>query len=152
MQIVLNFSDALLLLAGIGVIQFLLAHWIKNRLAASIKAEYDRLLEDYRFELKAREQAAKAAEYIALARELPATASEIEYRRANQLAWELALWLPDELYRKLGRALTAQSTKDDVLSVLIEIRKLVLKNPGTLTDAEVIHHRPNAGAFRQNEK
>ena len=148
MQIVLNLTDALLVLAGLGVIQFLLGIWIKGRLESSIKSEYDKILEDYRFDLKTREQAAKAAEYMALARDLKPTSTEAEYRRANQLAWELALWLPDDLYRKLGKALAVQSSDNNILSVLVEIRKLLLKNPGTLNDNEVIHHAPNVGAFR----
>ena len=148
MQIVITLTDALLIVVGLGVIQFLLSVWIKSRLESSIKSEYDKLLEDYRFDLKSREQAAKAAEYIALARDLKPTASEADYRRANQLAWELALWLPDDLYRKLGMALTAPSSDNNVLSVLVEIRKLLLKRPGTLKDNEVIHHAPNVGAIR----
>jgi hypothetical protein len=148
MQIVFTLTDALLVLTGIGVIQFLLGLWIKARLESSIKSEYDKLLEDYRFDLRAREQAAKAAEYIALARNLETTSTEADYRRANQLAWELALWLPDDLYRNLGKALASPSSDNNILSVLIEIRKLLLKTPGTLNDAEVIHHAPNVGAIR----
>lgn len=148
MQIVLTFTDALLVLAGIGVIQFLLGLWIKARVESSIKSEYDKFLEDYRFDLRAREQAAKTAEYIALARNLETTSSKADYRRANQLAWELALWLPDDLYRNLGMALASPSPDNNILSVLIEIRKLLLKTPGTLNDAEVIHHAPNVGVIR----
>lgn len=149
MQIVLNFTDVALVLAGIGVIQFLLALWTRARLEASIKSEYDRLLEDYRFEQRVKEQAAKTAEYIALARGLKTTSTDEDYRRANQLAWELALWLPDDLYRKLARALTSPQSKDNnILAVLVDIRKLLLKTPGTLNDDEVLHHAPSVGALR----
>ena len=148
MQIVLSLTDALLVLLGLGVIQFLLSLWIKARLESSIKSEYDKLLEDYRFDLRVREQAEKTAEYIALARNLAETSSEADYRRANQLAWELALLLPDDLYRNLGKALATPSANNNILSVLIEIRKLLLKTPGTLNDNEVIHHAPNVGAIR----
>ena len=149
MQIVLGITETALILAGVGVIQFLLALWTKARLEASIKSEHDRLLEDYRFEQKAREQAAKAAEYLALASDLKPTSSDAEYRRANHLAWELALWLPDDLYRKLTRALTSPKSKDNnILAVLVEIRTLLLKSPGTLTDNEILHHAPNIGALR----
>jgi hypothetical protein len=148
MQIVITLTDALLIVVGLGVVQFLLSVWIKSRLESSIRSEYDKLLEDYRFDLRSREQAAKTAEYIALARDLKTTTSDGDYRRANQLAWELALWLPDDLYRKLGMALSAPSSDNNVLSVLVEIRKLLLKHPGTLNDNEVIHHAPNVGAIR----
>lgn len=148
MQIIVTLADALFVLIGIGVIQFLVGLWIKARLESSIKSEYDKLLEDYRFDLRTKEQAAKAAEYIALARNLNLTSTEADYRRANQLAWELALWLPDDLYRNLGKALASPSPNNNILSVLIEIRKLLLKTPGTLNDTEVIHHSPNVGAIR----
>jgi len=148
MQIIVTLTDALFVLTGIGVIQFLIGLWIKARVESSIKSEYDKLLEDYRFDLRTREQAAKAAEYIALARNLKITSTEADYCRANQLAWELALWLPDDLYRSLGKALASPSPDNNILSVLIEIRKLLLKTPGTLNDAEVIHHGPNVGAIR----
>ena len=88
MQIVLSIGDAAFFLLGIAALQFLLGIWIKSRLETSIKSEYDKLLEDYRFDLKAREQAAKVAEYMALAWKLRADSGEIaHYRRANQLVW-----------------------------------------------------------------
>lgn len=152
MQIILTLKNATFILAGIGIIQFFLSIWIKARLESSIKSEYDRLLEDYRFDLKAREQAAKAAEYIALARNLETTSSDADYRRANQLAWELALWMPDDIYRNLGRALASPSSQNNILSVLIEIRKFLLRNPGTLNDDEVIHHAPSIGAPQTHEE
>ena len=148
MQLVFTLGHATLVLLGLAAIQFLVALWLKARLESSIKAEYDRVLEDYRFELRAREQAAKAAEYISLARSLTPDSPATEYRRANQLAWELALWLPDDLYRKLGRAMTSQANELSFLLVLIEIRRHLLKAPGSLTDNDILHHAPNIGAIR----
>jgi hypothetical protein len=146
MQIVLTTSDSILIVLGLAAGQFLVGAWIKSRLESSIKSEYDKVLEDYRFDLKAREQASKVAEYIAIARGLRTDSSELDYRRANQLAWELSLWLPDELYRRLGRALSASTPEDNILSVLVDVRRLLLKLPGTLTDADIIHHSPGIGA------
>jgi hypothetical protein len=144
----LALTDALSIAGGLATIQVLIVLWLKSRLESSIKSHYDKILEDYRFDLKSKEQAAKAAEYIALARDLKPTSSDSDYRRANQLAWELALWLPDDIYRELGEALGSPVPGDNVLSVLVKIRKHLLKNPGTLTDNEIIHHAPNVGAIR----
>jgi len=36
---------------------------------------------------------------------------EEKYQRANQLAWELFLWLPPETYRKLGRGLKGEAVE-----------------------------------------
>jgi hypothetical protein len=149
MQIALNTIDVLLIISGFGAIQFIVGVWIKVRLEYSIKSEYDKIIEDYRFDLKAREQAATAAEYIALARNLQNTSSEADYRRANQLAWELALWLPAQLYRDLSSALgNPQSAENNILAVLVKIRKLLLTDSGNLTADDIIHHAPNIGAFR----
>jgi hypothetical protein len=43
--------------------------WLKARIESSIKHEYDKKLEAFRFEMKAREQAAKVAELFSEARD-----------------------------------------------------------------------------------
>jgi hypothetical protein len=74
-------------------------HWVEAR----IKSHFDRISEDYKFELRAHEQGVKIAEYAALAIDLKVDDSVETYRRVNQLAWELFLWLPDDVYRKLAK-------------------------------------------------
>jgi hypothetical protein len=50
-------------------------------------------LENLKWDIKVRKQAAKIAEYMALARDHCADSSVEDYRKANRLSWELALWL-----------------------------------------------------------
>jgi len=120
--------------------------WIGSRLIeARLKARFDGRLEDYKFEIRTRDQAAKIAEYAALALYLKATDGEDVYRRANQLSWELFLWLPDDVYRRLGKGL--KGNPDDFAAALMAVRKILLGDKaGTLGGADMIFHRPNAGA------
>jgi len=94
MQFILSTTQLVLAVCGIGIIQLLAVMWIKARLDASIKSEKDRVLEEYKYEIRAREQAAKVAEYFSYYFRLKSDSSEADYRKANQLAWEMALWLP----------------------------------------------------------
>lgn len=99
--------------------------------------------------MRVREQAAKVAEYMALARDLNDSSSSDEYRRANQLAWELALWLPKDVYKSLSQALTIPDEKINPLSVVVEVRRLLLEGKfGTLTQNEVLIHAPGIGRVR----
>jgi hypothetical protein len=88
---------------------------------AKIKSYFDRALEDYRFELKTREQAAQIAEYAALAWTIKETDSPETYRRANQLSWQLFLWLPADVYRKLGKSL-AKGDPKELTQSMVDVR------------------------------
>jgi hypothetical protein len=118
--------------------------WISSRwLDARMKSHFDGAMEDYRHELSARVQAAKIAEYAATVIDLKATHSEDLYRRANQLSWELFLWLPDDVYRQLGKGVGGSAK--DLAEAMISVRKSLLANPGTLGPDDIIVHRPNIG-------
>lgn len=149
MKFEVSITTATFIIIGIGIIQFLLAQWTKSRIDASIKAEYAKILEDYRFDIKTREQAIKVAEYMSIARNLKESSLDEDYRKANQLAWELAMWLPTDVYKKLGQALSSPNKEINPLSVSIEIRKMLLKDKaGDLTQDNIIHHAPGIGKNR----
>ncbi|MEZ5434414.1 MAG: hypothetical protein R3F31_25270 [Verrucomicrobiales bacterium] len=85
---------ALIVVAGIALIQFLFAIWIKGRLEKSIAHEYDNKLEDYRFEIEARRRAENVADYLSrLFADPNAKSPEL-----NATAWQLSLWLPAAVY------------------------------------------------------
>lgn len=141
--------DIVLLGSALALIQFLLSIWIKARLESSIKAENDRLLEQYRYEVRAKEQAAKVAEYFSYYFRLKPDSSDADYRNANQLAWELALWLPADVYRKVAKAVATNDGQNNILSSLIEVRGLLLSKPGNLSADELFFHAPNAKALHE---
>lgn len=145
MTINISFGNAAFVAACFGIIQFLLSCWIKSRLENSIKAEYDKLIEEYRFELRAKERAEKVAQYLSLYYK-----DSQNFQKLNQLSWELALWLPDYIYKNLTKAIKnigpgMDITKPTILDILIDTRKVLLKKPGSLTGNEIIVHGKDLG-------
>lgn len=66
MKIEITLPWFLLLFFLFSTIQFVSTIWIKATLEKSIASKYDKILEDYKYNLKIRERAEKVAEYMAL--------------------------------------------------------------------------------------
>jgi hypothetical protein len=93
---------------------------------------------------KQREQASSVAEYAALAWSLRDNDDVQTYRRANQLSWQLFLWLPTDVYRQLGRGL--KSDPKELVDSLVAIRRILLgEDAGRLGDNDIIVHGPGFG-------
>jgi hypothetical protein len=139
-------SELLLAAGGLAALQFLLSLWLSERFKAALARETGQFLESIRWDMRVREQAAKVAEYMASALWLKSDSSPEKYEKANRLAWELALWLPPDVFRSVTRAVTAPNPETNALSVLIGVRKVLLKDAaGDLTQDEVMFHAPGAG-------
>ena len=83
---------------------------------------------------------------MALARCLKPDSADTDYQKANQMAWELAIWLPSQIYQSMSVALTAEDGENNSLSVAISVHKELLGTAaGTLTQRDVLHHAPNIG-------
>lgn len=142
----LTWQDVIAGFVGVAAVQVLAMLWIAERLRASLQRETNTLLERLRWDSKVREQATKVAEYMALARNLREDSPESDYRTANRLAWELAMWLPADTYRELGRALAQPSEAANPLRVSIAVRRILLgKDAGDLGPNDIIHHAPGIG-------
>ena len=136
---------------AIGILQFLLSLWISERFKASLQTENLVFLEKLRWDLKVREQAERVAEYMAISRDLKENDSSETYRRINRLSWELAMWLPEEVYRAMGQAIAKPNETINPLSVVIDVRKILLGNgAGKLTQDDIIHHAPGIGKKKTN--
>ena len=134
----------------IAALQFLVSLWLSERFKAQLQKENALLLESMRWDMRVREQAAKVAEYMALARDLRCDADTETFKRVNQLAWELALWLPADIYKTLAVAVTSPSEQINPLSVISSVRKILLEGKhGELTPDEILNHAPGIGNFRQ---
>lgn len=130
----------------LGIFQFLASLWISERLKASLQKENTVFLENLRWDIKVREQAERVAEYMAIARALEESSPAEEYRRANQLNWELAMWLPEDLYKAMVLAIAKPSNENNPLSVVVEIRKYLLgKSAGKLVQDNIGFHAPGVG-------
>jgi hypothetical protein len=138
-----EFSLGVLLLA---VLQFLTSLWISERLKFSLQKEHSAFLENLKWDLKIREQAIRVAEYLALARSLKVDSTESEYRKANQMSWELAMWLPEEVYKEMVNAIAKPNKDANELTTVISVRSLLLQDKaGGLKADDIAHHAPGIG-------
>lgn len=142
----LTLGNLVTAIGSLAALQFLVSLWLSERFKAALQRETGQFLESLRWDLKVREQAAKVAEYMALARDLREDSSTEDYRKANRLAWELALWLPPDVYRSVCRAIAAPDQETNPLSVVVEVRKVLLGHAaGNLTQDQILYHAPGAG-------
>ena len=128
------------------IFQFLASLWFSERLKAELQKENAEFIEILKWDLKVREQAKRVAEYMALARRLTIASLETDYERANQLSWELAVWLPDEIYKQMTTAIMQSNPDVNELSVTISVRKILLgEKAGSLSAVDIAHHAPAIG-------
>lgn len=93
--------------------------------------------------------AEKVAEYLSLAPTLKAGDSEHVYRRANQLAFELAILLPAEIYKSMAVALTKPTEAQNRLVVIIAVRTWLLDETSEdFGPSNVLQHAPGIGRGR----
>ncbi|HAT73632.1 MAG: hypothetical protein US30_C0009G0027 [Candidatus Moranbacteria bacterium GW2011_GWF2_36_839] len=139
--------ETLIIITSLTILQFLSSLWIKSRLENSIKHEYDKLAEEYKYEIRVREQSSKIAQYLSIVEANRLSPSDdFDFKKANELAWELLLWLPEELYLKLKQALDPKNNAEEnnTFKVLLEIRKHLRNENTKITDADVFWHYPNS--------
>ena len=94
---------------------------------------------------KVEELVPKIMEYLVLARTLSESDknSSPDFRRANMLAWELAIWLPVELYKMLY---PASILNKELLDFLIALRLYVRgRTQEELMPGMIISHAPGIG-------
>lgn len=133
----LNVSVGVVLFAAL---QYLASLWISARLKIALQKEHSKFLENLKWDIKVREQSTRIAEYMALTRDLCADSSVEDYRKANHLSWELALWLPADIYRSVSKAMADPTHETNIMSVIIDVRKLLLdEKAGDLTQDQILH-------------
>jgi cell division protein FtsL len=139
-------ASSLLTAMLISILAFLARNLFMERLRLELQKEHSKFLDELQWNRKVQEQAARVAEYLALARRLKESSPESDYERANQLAWELAMWLPDEIYKQMTLAIARPNQNINELSVAISVRKLLLgKKAGNLGPDDIAHHAPGIG-------
>jgi hypothetical protein len=124
--------EVLFFTAAFGVIQFVLAKWIEGR----ISNRFAKFLEDYKYDIKVREQAAKIADFFAEW----TLGAEADKAKLNRYSMELSLWLPYELYSRFARCVTYQPGAPIYKDILIDIRKHLLKTEaGEMKAGDIVH-------------
>lgn len=130
----------------LSLVSLIAKTWIVERIKLIMQKEHTQFITDLQWEVKVKERAERVAEYISLARSLKEDSSEDDYRKANKLSWEMAMWLPDDIYIQMVQAITNPNIKNNELTVVIAVRKLLLKeNAGSLNPDHVAHHAPGIG-------
>jgi len=124
-------------------LQFIFPFYITHH----FRKQNDKYVENLRWDFKVREQAARVAEYMAIARELKETDPPELYRKMNQLSWELAMWLPGHLYKSMSKSIVdLNDENNNPLTVVIAIREYLLNKKNTgLASEEILHHAPGIG-------
>ena len=141
-----TFAQIVGALASLATIQALVSLLLSERLKASLQREHAKFLEELRWDWKVREQAAKSAEYMALVWTLREDDSPETFRLANQLSWELALWLPSDVYRSVVQAIVRPDHSSNVLTAIIKVRALLLREAaGDLNADQIAIHAPGVG-------
>ena len=139
-------SSSLLTTVLISILAFLARNLFIERLKLELQKEHSKFLDELHWNRKVQEQAARVAEYLALARRLKESSPESDYERANQLSWELAMWLPEEIYKQMTLAIVKPNRDVNELTVTISVRKLLLgEKAGNLTPDDIAHHAPGIG-------
>lgn len=135
MTIEISIAATLIIVLAWAAIQFLAAEWIKARLLKSIEHEYQKKLEEYRYDIKVREQASRVAEYLSLR-----NSDKNDVYTMNKMSWELALWLPADVYQMLAHVAVNTPDPESYKRLLIEVRRILLKDPeDKLTWENIIH-------------
>ncbi|CAG0988550.1 hypothetical protein FLAV_02173 [Flavobacteriales bacterium] len=139
-------GSSLVTTAFMTLISLIAKTWIVERIKLALQKEHTQFNTDLQWEVKVRERAERVAEYISLARSLRENSTEEEYRKANRLSWELAMWLPADIYSQMVLAIANPNQANNELTVVIAVRKLLLKEKaGNLTENQIAHHAPGIG-------
>lgn len=104
-------TTALSTTALLALLGRILWNWIIERLKSSLQKEHASFLDRLQWERKIQERAERVAEYLSLAVTLKPESSLDEFRRANRLGWELAMWLPEQIYRDVAGAVCSRPTR-----------------------------------------
>lgn len=123
----------LVLLQGLSLLA------LKGFVEGAVKHHWDKLIEDYRTEIRQRERAAVVAELISEWVSRPK-----DPKRLNQLVMEANLWLPEAIARDLDRTLRNEQSAKNAKELVIDIRRLLREETDSLTAEEIPHWLPEA--------
>lgn len=135
--LILSGENLLLIALLFGVLQWLIALWIKTRVTQSIKHEYDIKLENIKSDIylcnQRKQQSAMVAELLA-----EWVKKSDDKSKLNKLLWEASLWLPDEEAKDINNLLACQGIITTKM-MIIKIRKIIHGKDTTLTEEDITH-------------
>jgi predicted transcriptional regulator len=128
-----------LLISIVAAFQAALVIWVKASIEGAVKHQWDRDLEEFKYEMRRREQAAMIAELLA---EWDSKSSD--RKRLNQLVLEANLWLPESIARELNRVLSYHADAKSSKELVIDIRHLLQGEKDSLLANEIVYFPPPA--------
>lgn len=122
---------------ALGVLKVFGKAMIEN----AVKHEFDKSLEDYRNQIRVRDRAEKIAKYLSYASQIDDGCDSEYFRRTNQLAWELFLWLPADVYKAVVSSLKPGG---NFTEPLMRAREYLLEeSPSTVSAEYMVRHGPS---------
>ncbi len=122
---------------SVVVVKLLIEYWIKPRIEQSIKHEYDKNLEEYKYEVRKREQSAMVAELFSRWIIIKKAEDEVRFRELNKLSFEMSLWLPDNIAVEINKRLKNLPSAKSPQELLIECRQIIQGNKTILTKDDI---------------
>ena len=130
-------GGGIFLLLGVAILQGLSSIWIKIRLEQSVRYEYDKQLERYRFSLSKRDKVANIASFFSLwikyrgheQKWLKGQELVEYYQELTKMSFELALWIDDEILLKdVMIRLKNEDGSQNTVELLLKFKKLISEN------------------------
>lgn len=157
----MNFNEYVILFLMISILQFLSSIWIKSRLTKSIEHEYDKKLEEFRFNISKRDKAANISMFFAKWIKYRGNENKIlnknelfdYYEELNKMSFELSLWVDDEkLLKDIMLRLNNAENALPVRDILIKARQHISKNTDKISsfDANNIIVWPTEKVAKEN--
>jgi len=113
-----------------------------------LQRQHSRFLDELQWNRTVQERAATVAAYLALATRLRADSPPEDFERAERMSFELAMWLPAEIYRETRDAIMKPGDPEvNFGTAVIAVRKLLLKGKSAddLQWTDIARHYPLAG-------
>ncbi|SRR6266542_5699231 len=105
----------------------------------AIKISFSKQVEDYKAELAQRSRVAEVAEFFT-----EWISPSADFAKLNGYAMRLSLWLPNEIYRDIGRCICYEAGAANPKQILVNVRKYILGDKaGDLKAENIIHFQPN---------
>ena len=127
----LKLQDYVIVISVNSILTTIIGWWVQSRIQYTFQSKLEALkqaksekIEEYKLDIKKREQSLRIAELLATVREGAGDPKEI-----NKLVWELSLWLPQNTAKELSDCLLRRAGSKDPEQILIDIRK-ILHGPG----------------------
>lgn len=125
-------------LVGIPLVFWLVRNWVESKISSAVNLAASKQLEDYRADRDRRNQSQKIAEYLSYASNISDDVDDEYFRKCNQLAWELFLWLPPEIYRSVINSFKPGGNFTEAL--LLTRRHLLQADDAELGPGDMIRH------------